>query len=120
MILYSFFNFCILIRAWFRQLEDEFQELNKIKEDGEIRQKIKTIHDNHQKILEAFSCLNEGFGHIINVNFVTGIFFIGMTLISILNSDWFGLAATIPYVLFDAWVCCYGSQMIVTQVWKNQ
>jgi 7tm Odorant receptor len=116
LIQFSFFNFCILIRAWLKQLETEFLELNNCENEKQVSKKVRKLVDSQHEIIDSIAKLTKSYGLIVNVIFVTSIFFLGMTLISTQNSEWFGMATTVPFVLFDAYMFCYGSQMIITQV----
>lgn len=116
MIQFSYFNFCVYLRAWFRQVEEDFSDLNSCRNDKQVTENVKKLVNSQYDIFKSLAQMQKSYSQIVNLIFITSIFFLGMTLISSVNSDWFQMATTIPFVLFDAWVFCYGSQLILNQV----
>jgi type III secretory pathway component EscU len=116
LIQFSFFVFCLLIYAWLKQLEDEFSELNQTGDDTETTATIKKLVASQREIIKLFKQISSRYHRIIELIFVSSIFFLGVTLISTQKFDWFRLFATIPFILFDAWVLCYSSQKVIDQV----
>jgi hypothetical protein len=112
----TYYVFCLMIYAMLKQLEDEFVELNQTRHDKETKATIKKLVTSHCKIIEVSHKVSFCCHQIIELVFVSSIFFLGVTLISTQKFDWFRLFATIPFILFDAWILCYSSQMVIDQV----
>jgi hypothetical protein len=110
----TYYVFCLLIYAMLKQLEEEFSELNQVKGDKDTT--IKKLVTSHCKIMKVSHKVSFCCHQIIELVFVSSIFFLGVTLISTRKFDWFRLFATVPFILFDAWVLCSASQMIINQV----
>lgn len=113
---FLFLNFCIQICFQFAQIEDDLQEFKYIYDERQVNEMLQEVVKTHLDILDMISTLMEEFGYIICLNFIMNIWFIGQCLMFSYNSDWYNLTLVTPFMLFDAWIYCYGSQLIISKV----
>lgn len=116
---FVYLNFCIQICSLFKQLEDDLHELITQNDGAEFREKVGKVSEFHDEILHTISDLGDNFNNILRLNFVVNIWLVAQTLIFSSESKWLELLTSSPFLLLEAWIFCYGSQMIISKVKKE-
>lgn len=114
-----FFEFCLQICSLLNQFEEKLLDLNQTQEEKHLKKKLKDIVESHEKILQTFKDFVNYFNLIISINFVVSIWFIGQGLIFTLLGEWYDLLTITPFMVFDAWIICYATQLVITKVKKK-
>lgn len=115
---FVYFNFCIQICSLFKQMEDDIKDMKDNRDEKFLAEKLGKIVEFHNEVLQIISVFLHCFENILSLNFVLNIWLIGQSLVFSSDSDWIIFLLTSPFLLFEAWIFCYASQLIVTRVRK--
>lgn len=113
---FMYLNFCIQICSLFKQIEDDFNDMRFIRDKVRVPEMLGEIVEFHDEIQQIISDLLDCFKNVLSLNFVVNIWLAGQASIFSSDSNWVGFVITLPFLLFDAWIYCFSSQMITTKV----
>lgn len=116
MLLFVYFNLCIQVCSLIKQIEKDLEDMKFVRDKKRVTEMLGEIVEFHNEVQQTVAELLDCFKNILRLNYVFSIWFIAQTLIYSSDSRWIEFAVTMPFLLFEALIYCYGSQKIITQV----
>lgn len=113
---FSYLNLSIQICSLYRQLEDDLEDMELILSEQQVVTKLRTFVENHREVIELKRKLFSSFRSVISLNFVVNTLFIGQALLFSNSADWATFLGYFPFLMFDFWIYCFASQLIITKV----
>lgn len=113
---FSYLNLCIQICSLYRQLEDDLEDMELILSEQQVITKLRKFVENHREAIELKKKLFSSFRSVISLNFVVNTLFIGQALLFSNSADWATFLGYFPFLMFDFWIYCFASQLVITKV----
>lgn len=123
LIVFTYVCCCVEISSMFKQVQNDLEVFQSVK-DMRVNKELKKFIENYEKMLKlGMEVINE-FKTLITLCMFLDVCYMSQTLVymsTLLADQNYYLFTNVitlilPFMLIDAWLYCFGSQKIITQV----